>query len=506
MKSRVPVSVLVIALTMMLFTATLHAQTTIHVDDDAPNDPGPGDPTVSDPLEDGSLDHPYDAIQEGINAALNGDTVLVADGTYSGDGNWEVDFHGKAITVASANGPASCILDGLGEWGVEEHIAFWFESGEGPDSVLRGFTITNFLSDSVAGIYCGASPTIIGNVITNNEGFDLGGAMFVSGSPLIISNEISYNTGEYSGAIMVYDVAEPLIFNNLIYGNNSYNWLYGQSGAIYLYGSYYGQCHATIIGCTIVDNVGGGYATGIYANEESIITLRDSIIWGNFSSDIYAYYGTIDYCDIGGVYPGTGNIDLDPLFVSGPGGDYYLSQIAAGQAADSPCVDAGSDLAASICASPPTGVVCLDDVATRSDGFGDTGQADMGYHSPAGITLSASFGCVPSSGTLPFQSTMFVELENLYPGLTRRIAGKINVTLAGGQGYNNWRAGYTNVGASDSYLTSWVQNIPALGSLAGDNVFTLVAEDVTPAPYNQPPYPATGDTDTAACTVTGVAP
>ena len=46
-----------------------HAQTTWHVDDDAPGDPGPGDPDVSDPLEDGSADHPFDAIQESIDAA-----------------------------------------------------------------------------------------------------------------------------------------------------------------------------------------------------------------------------------------------------------------------------------------------------------------------------------------------------------------------------------------------------------------------------------------------------
>jgi len=29
---------------------------------------------------------------------------------------------------------------------------------------------------------------------------------------------------------------------------------------------------------------------------------------------------------------------------------------------------------------------------------------------------------------------------------------------------------------------------------------------VTPPPYNQPPYPPAGDTDTASCTVTGIAP
>ena len=57
----------------MLVPAALSAQTTWYVDDDAPNDLAPGDPTVSDPNEDGSLAHPFDAIQEGINAASDGD-------------------------------------------------------------------------------------------------------------------------------------------------------------------------------------------------------------------------------------------------------------------------------------------------------------------------------------------------------------------------------------------------------------------------------------------------
>ncbi len=57
-----------------------------------------------------------------------------------------------------------------------------------------------------------------------------------------------------------------------------------------------------------------------------------------------------------------------------------------------------------------------------------------------------------------------------------------------------------------SFISSWNQNIPAMASVIGNNVFTLAAEDVTPAPYNQPPYPPAGDTDTAFCTVTGIAP
>jgi hypothetical protein len=57
-----------------------------------------------------------------------------------------------------------------------------------------------------------------------------------------------------------------------------------------------------------------------------------------------------------------------------------------------------------------------------------------------------------------------------------------------------------------NFISSWNQNIPNFGILVGDNLFTLVAEDVTPAPYNQPPYLPAGDTDINACTVTGIAP
>ena len=66
------------------------------------------------------------------------------------------------------------------------------------------------------------------------------------------------------------------------------------------------------------------------------------------------------------------NIDADPLFLSGPLGDYYLSQIAAGQLLNSPGLNAGSDLASAF---------DLDQWTTRTDGVGDFGIVDMGYHS-----------------------------------------------------------------------------------------------------------------------------
>ena len=58
--------------------------------------------------DDGSAD--FDTIQAAIDAAFDGDVVLVAPGTYAGDGNRDIDFGGKAITVKSEAGPESCII------------------------------------------------------------------------------------------------------------------------------------------------------------------------------------------------------------------------------------------------------------------------------------------------------------------------------------------------------------------------------------------------------------
>jgi len=121
-------------------------------------------------------------------------------------------------------------------------------------------------------------------------------------------------------------------------------------------------------------------------------------------------------------------------------------------------------------------------------------------------TLAASLTCLPGSGTVPFTTQMTVMLDNLYAGQTRRFAARIDITLAGGTSYSNWRSGYTNVAAGGSFNASWSQSIPAVASVIGANNFTLDAEDVTPAPFNQPPHPAAGNTATSGCTVTGVAP
>ena len=73
-------------------------------------------------------------IQGGIGAASDGDTVLVADGIYTGWGNRDIDLMGKAITVRSENGPENCIID----CELSELRAFVVQSDEGPIRSSRG--------------------------------------------------------------------------------------------------------------------------------------------------------------------------------------------------------------------------------------------------------------------------------------------------------------------------------------------------------------------------------
>jgi len=101
--------------------------------------------------------------------------------------------------------------------------------------------------------------------------------------------------------------------------------------------------------------------------------------------------GPVDHCSLeGSAYPGGGNMhDVDPIFASGPLGDYYLSSIAAGQEADSPCIDAGSTSAS---------IAGVSHLTTRTDGAFDTGWLDIGYHYSA---TPPTIECFVSAGSEP---------------------------------------------------------------------------------------------------------
>lgn len=237
----------------------------------------------------------YAMIQDGIDAAMDGDTVLVADGIYTGDGNRDLDFWGKAIVVMSESGPEKTIIDSEGAE-PEPHRGFHFQSGEESGSVVQGFTIRGGWNDYGGGIFCSqsSSPTIMGNTIRENGAGRGGGiACFEDASPTIVGNTISGNTvGWEGGGLYCHDNSHPTIEGNAIKGN--WGW---QGGGIFC--GYYSD--PTIARNTIRGNWGGwwwwGNAGGVFCQYSSPLIVGNTISenWGGWYGEgggINCYHGS----------------------------------------------------------------------------------------------------------------------------------------------------------------------------------------------------------------------
>ena len=250
----------------------------------------------------------YTTIQAAIHASVDGDAIIVRPGTYVEN----IDFLGKAVTVESSDGPSVTMIDGNQSGNVVK-----FQMGEGPDSVLEGFTIRNGKTwISGGGIYCSnASPTIQENVITEN-GNSFGGIYCEYGSPSILNNIIVKNSGDTAGGITCSWGASPLIaFNriqdntgcgiyceedcgsvihdNIIAGNQSS----GRGGGIFCYSMYGSPPDPTIINNVIHGNTAKAYGGGISCVRESpdiyfnIITGNTAEQGGGISCTGSPFYG-----------------------------------------------------------------------------------------------------------------------------------------------------------------------------------------------------------------------
>jgi len=232
---------------------------------------------------------PPDSIQEAINEASDGDTVLVQDGTYTE----KIDFLGKAITVRSANGAALTIIDGS-----QNGSVVTFVSGEGPSSVLDGLTIRNgsgteeYGDDrSGGGIYCKspspfqpASPTITNCIISGSTVENDGGGIFCSvyASPAISNCTITGNstTGSYSngGGVYITGYSSPTIIDCTISDNSaeSGSGSSGRGGGIY----WWNFSEPTLVHCTITGN-SATHGGGIYTRDDSSSVISHCIISDN---------------------------------------------------------------------------------------------------------------------------------------------------------------------------------------------------------------------------------
>lgn len=310
----------------------------------------------------------WPTMQEAIVAAVDGDTVLVAPGTYFE----ELYYFGKAITLVSEGGPEVTTL-------VHWNSAVNFENGEGPDSILRGFNVTT-AGGSRPAIYCQASPriqhctfrniqvanyqpsaiwgggptvedclfesnvgpTILGSptlrrcTFRGNYGYDAA-AMRLWGGYVEDCVIVNNWNGEGSGGTVLIESSTPVTLVRCLFaGNTNYtnNGQYSSLGAALTVG----PIPAILVNCTIVGNTFDvpnlyGYTDngGIYGSA----VLVNCVVRDNAGEQFQAANTTALHSNIEGGLAGVGNIDADPLFRDALNGDYHLLP-------GSPCIDAGS--------------------------------------------------------------------------------------------------------------------------------------------------------------------
>ena len=327
-------------------------------------------------------DHP--TIQAGMDAAQDGDTVLVGPGIYSGQGNVNIDFLKKSISLESQAGPELTVIDcnSARVSGVVMDDGKFNGNGTVVFS-LKGFTIKNALGNGIT-IKNSSSPLIENCIIENNSGWHGGGIYCDGWNAPVIRNCIIRNNectdGQWEnggGGLRCGHVTKPILENCAIYGNSAHkgggisagyfakatlknclvydNAAHTTGGGVNTYGS---RATVELINCTVVDNkakTGGGVFGSGDAEHPSVV--RNCIVRDNKAAidyallknelrgvpdasiasleDIAGEYVEVSYSNTAGDRPGQGNFDLPPLFID-PDTDNYLLH------GTSPCVDAGS--------------------------------------------------------------------------------------------------------------------------------------------------------------------
>jgi parallel beta-helix repeat protein len=172
-------------------------------------------------IEDGSYEYPFDTIQEAIDFAEDGWVIMVRDGTYTGEGNRDIDTMGKAVVIRSEAGAETTIID-CGGTETEPHRGFIIDDGETPETVIYGLTITGgYATEDGGGIMCiNASPSIIGCIMKGNTAVYAGGGIWLGGSDAVISGcTITGNNAGLAGGIYCTSSSAPVITNSILWGD-----------------------------------------------------------------------------------------------------------------------------------------------------------------------------------------------------------------------------------------------------------------------------------------------
>jgi len=263
-------------------------------------------------------------IQKAADTMVAGDMVRVQPGTYL-----------ETVTplnAGTAADPITYLADGVVVVDGGNVRCKAFDVAGTGDLVIDSFEITDQPdcggSDAAVDVVNANNVTVRNNVIhdTGRDAVNFGG----TSANGLVENNLIYNIDD--------DGSTPVGGGSHVYRNNTF---------------------AGTIGGWVLEN---GLASNLF---------EDNIFWAAASIQNTAL-GTFNYNDYNAtVLAGTGNFSSDPLFVNAASNDFHLSHIAAGQGADSPAIDAGSDTAANL---------GLDTRTTRTDAVTDTGTIDLGYH------------------------------------------------------------------------------------------------------------------------------
>ena len=329
------------------------------------------------------------AIQTALTAAASGDQVLVADGVYTGSGNRNLSFGGKAVHLRSRYGQTNCIIDCQ-----NAGRAFLIQSGEGRDSIVDGFTVRNGSAQPGGGFYIrNSSPVIRDCLIESCSGSTSGGGGLAcdNASALILNCLIRGCRAVYrGGGFYSYGLATNVIVNCIIRANSVESAPGG--GGLALYGP------ARVLNCTVTENYSQTDGAGVLSGSGANPVLANSIIWGNtgqrYGKQIYCLDGTVIRCllsngtqDIGGSAALIDCLYADPLFLNASQADYRIR-------ATSPGIDAGTN--AYVLADTLTDYLSRPRIV---DGNGDSvASVDMGAYENPGAVVGAAHSPMPPDG------------------------------------------------------------------------------------------------------------
>ncbi|MDP8211411.1 MAG: choice-of-anchor Q domain-containing protein [Candidatus Stygibacter australis] len=232
----------------------------------------------------------YTTIQEAISASVNGDTILVDEGTYFEN----INFIGRAITIASYylidedySHIENTIIDGSQPSNPNYSSVVRYTSGEGLESILCGFTLTGGAGsyEPGVGMFGGgismhnSSPRlenliITDNVILNSSG---GSGIYCSmSSPSIYNVVITNNSSGWGAGVFCFGNVVPSLENVIITGNSAY-----ENGG----GIFNNMTNMTLKNATISGNSAGDSGGGICCWNNSDPTFENVIISDNSAWD-----------------------------------------------------------------------------------------------------------------------------------------------------------------------------------------------------------------------------